>query len=374
MATNKKLFDPITIAGCIAGVLLFIYCLYSYGWTKITIILGAIICLMVILVSAVFLIEKNTKVEKKTDTREILTNLLVSSAKNRIKEEAKKSRLSGNIERAVKLESIMAKLAIENGSDKDYYLAYEEFKEKEDRDIVLKVEEMIMNGSTAENILSVIANECPGSTKTRVLKKAFNEVFADITNSSEINLDKERIINSLRMQSGLSVEEFQSLSNYSDYVKTLQVQDILQGHTPDRFTSKGIPINLQKNEKPIWAFNNTDYYEEKVKRSHVGVTSGLSIRLAKGVYYRVGAFRGETVEKSNLKYLYTGTMVLTDKNIYFYSREKSMRLPYSKIVSYIPFEDSIGIQLDRINTKPVYIKNIDGRFAYNIVSNINNLS
>ena len=65
---------------------------------------------------------------------------------------------------------------------------------------------------------------------------------------------------------------------------------------------------------------------------------------------------------------------MTDKNIYFYSREKSMKFPYSKIVSYIPFEDGIGIQLDRVNAKPVFIQNIDGRFAYNIVSNINNLS
>ena len=43
-------------------------------------------------------------------------------------------------------------------------------------------------------------------------------------------------------------------------------------------------------------------------------------------------------------------------------------------LEYVPFDDSIGIQLDKANAKTFYIGYIDGRHAYNIVSNIPNIS
>ena len=67
-------------------------------------------------------------------------------------------------------------------------------------------------------------------------------------------------------------------------------------------------------------------------------------------------------------------MYLTNTHIYFYSLEKTIRIPYSKIIAYTPFEDAIGIQKDGTSTKPIYLKNIDGWFTYNIVKNIYNLN
>ena len=60
-------------------------------------------------------------------------------------------------------------------------------------------------------------------------------------------------------------------------------------------------------------------------------------------------------------------------NVYFYSTANSMKFPYKKIISFVPFEDGLGIQPDRANAKTVYFKGLDGRFAFNVVSNINNL-
>lgn len=67
-------------------------------------------------------------------------------------------------------------------------------------------------------------------------------------------------------------------------------------------------------------------------------------------------------------------MIVTNINIYFYSAAKSIKFPYNKIISYVPFEDGIGIQQDKANAKTIYFKGLDGRFAFNIVSNIKNLS
>ena len=77
--------------------------------------------------------------------------------------------------------------------------------------------------------------------------------------------------------------------------------------------------------------------------------------------------------KTELVPKYYGAMVITNKHIYFCSREKSLRFPFTKIVSFVDYEDGIGIQLDKQNAKPILIQNIDGWLAYNIASNIQNL-
>ena len=158
------------------------------------------------------------------------------------------------------------------------------------------------------------------------------------------------------------------------YMKFLQIQDLLQGNVPKRFFNVVSPINLQKSETPIWEFENATLYEEQTTRTMVGRSSGFSVRIAKGIYYRAGAFKGRPVVITNLVPKYYGAMLITNKHVYFYSREKSVRFPFTKIVSFVDFEDGIGIQLDKQNSKPIYIKNIDGWLAYNIASNIQYIS
>ena len=184
----------------------------------------------------------------------------------------------------------------------------------------------------------------------------------------------ESYIDSYMAKYSLNDDETTHSDTYIEFTKSLIVQDMLNGVTSKRVTIDGCPINMQANEIPLWPFMNVVYYEEVTKRTMVGASSGINIRIAKGIYYRVGAFKGEPLITSNLQAKYGGALILTNKNIYFYSTAKSMKFPYSKIISFVPFEDGLGIQQDKANAKTIYFKGIDGRFAFNIVSNINNLS
>ena len=65
-------------------------------------------------------------------------------------------------------------------------------------------------------------------------------------------------------------------------------------------------------------------------------------------------------------------MLITNKHIYF-AGEKAFRVKYDKIVSFQPFEDGIGIQKDGVTAKPQVFKNIDGWFAYNLVTNLSQI-
>ncbi len=238
-------------------------------------------------------------------------------------------------------------------------------------DKVDEVYEMMRRLAPQKEITSTIQTMSSIKEKRITLKHATLRYLENISRSPDISIEKENYIDSLI--EAFSLSEIQHSDEYVSFVKTLVVQDMLNGITPTRNSFSG-PINLQKGEVFIWAFNDAVYYEEVTERTNVGASNGLSVRIAKGVYYRVGAFKGQTLVKSSLKAKYGGTLILTNKNIIFYSKERSMRFPYSKIISYVPFDDSIGIQLDKANAKTFYIGYIDGRHAYNIVSNIPNLS
>lgn len=153
--------------------------------------------------------------------------------------------------------------------------------------------------------------------------------------------------------------------------KAAVLRDVLNGVIPKRVSVDGnLPINLQKGEQIIWAFPNSKYVEDKTRRQFVGSSQGVSVRVMKGVYYRVGAFKGQAVEHTERVHIDSGLVVVTNKNVYFAGPRKSVRIPYSKIVSFEPFSDGIGIMRDTATAKPQIFVTGDGWFTYNLIRNL----
>jgi hypothetical protein len=149
------------------------------------------------------------------------------------------------------------------------------------------------------------------------------------------------------------------------------LRDVLNGVVPKRVSvNANLPINLQKGEQIVWAFPAVDYLEDKTKRQYVGGSQGVNLRIMKGVYYRVGAFRGQPIERTERVHVDTGWLAITNKHIYFAGPAKSLRIPYSKVVSFLPFNNGIGIIRDAANAKPQIFVTGDGWFSYNLVTNL----
>ena len=89
-----------------------------------------------------------------------------------------------------------------------------------------------------------------------------------------------------------------------------------------------------------------------------------------GVYYGVGAFKGHPVEHTERVLLDTGLVVVTGRNLYFAGPEKSLRIPYVKIVSFEPFSNGIGLTRDAATAKAQIFVTGDGWFTYNLVTNL----
>lgn len=71
-----------------------------------------------------------------------------------------------------------------------------------------------------------------------------------------------------------------------------------EGVVPDRQHLTGnVPFNLMKSEKPFRVMDDVEYIETVVRRERRGSSHGLSIRVARGLYYRPSSFRSRGIEK-----------------------------------------------------------------------------
>ena len=132
-----------------------------------------------------------------------------------------------------------------------------------------------------------------------------------------------------------------------------------------------IPFLLEKGENILWLFQNVEFYEQRTKTSFEGRSQGISIKIAKGVYYRTGNFKGNPVVNTQMTLLGSGILALTNKNLYFSSSIKNLKTPFKKLISLTEYSDGIGMQKDGTTAKPQIFKNIDGWFAYNLISHLN---
>lgn len=198
-------------------------------------------------------------------------------------------------------------------------------------------------------------------------EKAVDVAFDDGILSEE----EETALSELKQHFSLSQQALDRNGALTKIVKGAVLRDIFKGNLWERVEIGGkLPFNLQKTEKVIWLFQDVDCYEEKTRTHYVGGSQGVSVRIAKGLYYRTGAFKGERVQTSETIHADTGLMGVTNKHIYFAGTSKRFRIAYNKIVSFEPFSDGIGVQRDAQTAKLQSFSTGDGWFTYNLITNL----
>lgn len=168
-------------------------------------------------------------------------------------------------------------------------------------------------------------------------------------------------------RSGLDTMLLISLPGYEKAMKASFMSTLNRGVLPE-YKNEDTTINLMKDENIAWSFIYTKFFEQTTNVHYQGGHAGLGIKVAKGLYFRTGAFKGKPVQTTEMKFIANGNCILTNKHIYFQSSIRSLRIPYSKIISMNPYTDGIGIHLDGASSKPILFKDIDGWFAFNAIS------
>lgn len=158
--------------------------------------------------------------------------------------------------------------------------------------------------------------------------------------------------------------------SYLRLVQAAVLRDIVEGRVPARVNVSGnLPFNFQKSESLVWLFQDVEYLQPRTKTTYQGSTQGVSIRVAKGLYFRTGQFTGNPIVNTQITPIDIGILAATTKHIYIAGDTKSLRARYDKIITFIPYNDGISVQRDSV-TRPDIFRTGDGWFIYNLLMNL----
>jgi hypothetical protein len=153
-------------------------------------------------------------------------------------------------------------------------------------------------------------------------------------------------LNTLREQLGLLDSEISH--TYGKLIKLKRLTSIKDGKLPSLTTD----ILLKKGEVCHYEIPS-DLIEERSRTKYVGGTQGVSFRIAKGVYYRVGGFKGERIVDTFKQITDNGTLYITNKRIIFLGAKKNVTYPLDKIVNFTKYSDAMQFQKEN-ESKPKY--------------------
>ena len=190
-----------------------------------------------------------------------------------------------------------------------------------------------------------------------------------------LSLNEETNLIELKNHFNLTETILNNDNHHTKLVQGATLRDLTEGKIPNRIGNKKqiqstLPFNFTKKEELIWYFNNVDYLETKLKTRYEGRSSGVSIRVAKGIYFRTSAFKGNPVSYQETNHIDTGTLAITNQNIYFDSNNKTFKIKFDKIIAFKPYSDGVEIQKDGSTSKPQTFVTGDGWFIYNLLTQI----
>ena len=200
---------------------------------------------------------------------------------------------------------------------------------------------------------------------------AYDLAVAFFNEDSVITKEEEAKLVIFQEQFYLTQEDLNKTRAFDLVAKSSIVRRLAAGEQVEIGTGDmQLPIILGRDERLLWGFGNTILYQPSTKTTYQGSSQGVSLRIASGVYYRMGAFKGNPITTSELKEVATGLTFYTNKNLFFSSAIKAVKIPLDKIINITLYEDGVSIQKDGTSIKPFIFKNIDGEFLQNIIANL----
>ena len=205
----------------------------------------------------------------------------------------------------------------------------------------------------------------------RLLIRAWETAVQGALEDGLLSLDEENALARYADHFSLTQQALDRNGVHTSLVQAAVLRDVTQGIIPKRQRVNGaVPFNLMKSEQLVWVIQGVDYLETVVRRERRGSSQGLSIRVARGLYYRPGTFRSRPIEWEETVHADTGMLGLTTKHIYFAGSRKRFRVRYDRIVAFEPFSDGSGIMRDAQTARPQTFRTGDGWFAYNLAANL----
>jgi hypothetical protein len=114
------------------------------------------------------------------------------------------------------------------------------------------------------------------------------------------------------------------------------------------------PIILKRGETAHLTLN-ADLLKEVVQREFRGGSRGVSFRIAPGVRYHVGSFRGHSVVTgTSMETADSGQLTITSQRVVYTGVRKTLDMPYAKLDGLNVFTDGIQFHMSNRQNPPVF--------------------
>jgi len=202
------------------------------------------------------------------------------------------------------------------------------------------------------------------------LVSAWESALDDFLEDGVLSTGEESHLATFAGNLGLTQEDLDRHGKYMMAGKAAALREVMEGRIPKSVRVEGASFNLKRAEQLVWLFNNVPYFEQRTTHTRRGTSSGFSIRIAKGLYYRPSSFSSRPIEHTQMVHADTGVLGVTNESLYFVGPRKSIRIPYAKVVNFTPYKDGVGLVRDAANAKLQNFQTGDGWFTYNLITNL----
>ncbi len=147
----------------------------------------------------------------------------------------------------------------------------------------------------------------------RLLARAWEAAVEGALEDGLLPLDEENAHEKYAAHFGLTQQNLDGNGVQTSLVQAAVIREVTQEIVPQRQHVNGtIPFNLMKSETLVWVIQDVDYLETVVRRERRGTSHGVSIRVARGLYYRPSTFRSRPIECGKTVHAGTGMLGLRD--------------------------------------------------------------
>lgn len=116
------------------------------------------------------------------------------------------------------------------------------------------------------------------------------------------------------------------------------------------------PFIFQRGERLFFCDESVRIYETKTETSYKAGSRGVSVRIAKGLSYRIGNSRGKRIQEEVVDFKGIGTVAITTKNLYYLVDDRSVRIPLSKLVSVTQNGNEMELVKEAARPQPITFK------------------
>jgi hypothetical protein len=212
------------------------------------------------------------------------------------------------------------------------YLAVKKGKKEYEAKLTQALQDGTISSGESQDLKETLDHYGLGKKELLAIQqKAFALTFGQTISDKKISEEEKKALEALVNYFGLSLDEIRFDQRAFNKYYTLGLLD--KGIFP-QMESDGTGIILKKEEKVHWlCAAQTLRHKSVTQRINYGGLTG-SVRIAKGLRYRVGSLNVSRVTSDVLTVEDTGLLWITNKRIGFKGAKKDFAIAYEKVLSF----------------------------------------